>query len=122
MAVELTQSGIEVTGIESNSKCRTCCPNTRESRNGTASLTTGPLFEKMAKIVGGYRSMNVEGVVEESFNLDSEQQLTSRSAQHTRSSWQQNLATANLQEETAREKQKALLQCAKQAIFGKMLA
>ncbi|CAD7011405.1 uncharacterized protein LOC111591686 [Ceratitis capitata] len=33
-----------------------------------ASPPTWPLFEKMAKIVGGYRSMNVEGVVEESFS------------------------------------------------------
>ncbi|CAD7001998.1 unnamed protein product [Ceratitis capitata] len=77
----------------------------------------------MAKIVGGYRSMNVEGVVGESFSLDtqvppmspiaispafspqglssdSEQQSTSSSAQHTRSSRRQNPATSNLQEIT----------------------
>ncbi|CAD7002083.1 unnamed protein product [Ceratitis capitata] len=78
----------------------------------------------MAKIIGGYRSMNVEGVVEESSSLDtqvppmspiaifpalslkelssdSEQQSKPRSAQHTRSSRRQNLATVNLQEITA---------------------
>ncbi|CAD7001769.1 unnamed protein product [Ceratitis capitata] len=53
-------------------------------------------IEKVTKIVGGYHSMNVEGVVEESFSLDTEVPPMSPiaiflafslqgSAQHTRS-------------------------------------
>ncbi|CAD7011440.1 unnamed protein product [Ceratitis capitata] len=128
MAVELTQAGIEVTGIEVKFKMQNLISKYKklkaEMGPSGASPPTWPLFEKMAKIVGGYRSMNVEGVVEESFSLDtqvpsmspiaispafstqglssdSEQQSTSSSAQHTRSSRQQNPATANLQEITA---------------------
>ncbi|CAD7003320.1 unnamed protein product [Ceratitis capitata] len=81
MAVELAQSGIVVIGIEVKFKmqnlmtkynCFSCEPVYEEMGPPETSPPTWPLFEKNAKIVGGHRSMNVEGVVEKNFSLDTQ--------------------------------------------------
>ncbi|CAD7001109.1 unnamed protein product [Ceratitis capitata] len=124
MAVKLAQSGIEVTGIEVKFEMQNLmskynfflvnlCMQKGESRNGTlrASPPTWPLFEKWLKLLAlPFDECGMDTQVppvspsaishafsQQGLSSDSEQQSKLRLAQHTRSSQQQNPATANFQ-------------------------